>query len=70
LRRRDAESTGSGNGKEPAFVPVRVVDRLSTSPGRRMVEVGLGGGRLIRIHGEFGPDDLARLVLALEAGVC
>lgn len=65
LRRRDTEQAGR-NGKGPGFVPVRVVDRLSNSPGRSTVEVALRGGRLVRIRTEFGADDLARLVLALD----
>lgn len=69
LKRRDAEAA-RGNGKGPAFVPVRVVDYPARSSTRSTMEVVLRGGRLVRIQTELGVEDLAKMVLALEGRAC
>jgi hypothetical protein len=61
LRIRDARC---GAGHRPRFVPVWVTAASS------VLEVVLGGGRVVRVGGGFDADHLRAVVAALEATPC
>jgi len=60
---------------EPSFVPVRVVPEPSRAEGRSAeessrMEIGLAGGRSIRVGAGFDAGAVARLVVTLEQLGC
>jgi hypothetical protein len=61
LRSRDARRDA---GQRPRFVPVRVTAAAS------VLDVVLGGGRVVRVGGGFDAAHLCAVVAALEATPC
>ena len=60
LRRRDAPS-----GVPALFAEVRAMPRGGAWPPPP-VEIGLAGGRVVRVHAQFDGETLARVVRVLE----
>jgi hypothetical protein len=48
------------------FHPVRLVDRPLESGDRAPIEIGLGGGRCVRVPRGFETEDLRRVLAVLE----
>jgi hypothetical protein len=67
---RDAPAVTAGRSTTPAFLPVRLAEIGSGSPGpqsRSAIEVVLGQGRRIVVAPGFDPETLRQVVAALES---
>ena len=53
---------------EPAFVELRPEPRRTEESG--VLEVVVGGGRVVRVPADFDADVLRRLLAVLEGGAC
>lgn len=64
---------GSAPSASPAFVPVTIRNAASPAPSvpsPALVEVVLSSGRLLRVHADWTPETVARLISALEPAAC
>ena len=65
LAERDARSAKTARASVPAFVPVRIADPL-VAP----IEIVLGGGRHVHLHGSVDRQVLTDVLAVLEARPC
>jgi transposase len=78
---RDPRYTPEAGSSVPAiapdaagFLPAKIVDQLgnddtppATAPAPGMIEIGVAGGRRLRISSAYDPDALARLIRGSSA---
>jgi len=66
--RADGYGNGDSNKTQdsPAFVPLRVVSTVSTTPAGTAFEVVLRDGRIVRMPAGFDPATLRQLLAILE----